>query len=467
MLLSKIITELKDIVGKENVISEKEKMINYSHDEFSLRNYDVFPEIVIKPFKTEQVSKILKLANQKKISITVRGAGTGLCCGCIPNFNSILLSLENMTKFKLDEKNVMLEAEAGVRLKDIQEIVKTSKFFFPPQPGDQNATIGGMISTNAGGTKAVKYGTIRNFVKGLEVVWANGEISILGGKIIKNSTGYNLLHLLIGAEGTLGIITKAIINLLPCSSASLTLIIPYHNLQKAIETVPEIIKSGFLPLSIEFIEKDVLEIARTLQNKHWPTKDGEADLVIILDGTNQENLLEISEKISHICFSKEAIDVFIIENKKKQDEILEIRKSLYELLKPYLVETLDISLPLAEISEHLKKVHQIEKELDVWLPTYGHAADGNVHTHLMKSKFINGKWIEIKNWKNKCETIKEILFLDAKKRGGMLSGEHGIGLIKKKYLPIFLDEIQINFMKEIKKIFDPNNILNSGKIIDL
>lgn len=280
-----VIKELKKIVGDNNIITDKEKMIDYSHDEFSLDWVRHFPEVVVKPKTTGEISQIMKLASKEKFSVTPRGGGTGLVGGCIPVFGSVVLSLENMNKIlEVDEENLMATVEPGVTLMDFYEKVKSSGLFFPPHPGDESAYMGGAIATNAGGARAVKYGVMRDFVKGLEVVLPNGEILDLGGKLMKNCTGYSLLHLMIGSEGTLGIITKAVILLMPRPKRVITLVIPYDSLYDTIKTVPKIILNGIRPMSIEFIQSDAISPSEEMLGKKWPGKEGKAFLMIIVDG---------------------------------------------------------------------------------------------------------------------------------------------------------------------------------------
>lgn len=456
MVSQNIIKQLQDIVGPKDVIYEKDRLQNYSHDEFPLPTIKSLPEVAVRPHSASEISQILKLANQEKIPVTPRGGGTGLCGGCVPIKGGIVMLFENMNKvLEVDKENLMVTAEPGVLLKDLYVKIEKEGLFFPPHPGDETATVGGVIATNAGGSRALKHGTIRNFLRGLEVVLPQGEIINIGGKFIKNSTGFSLLHLFIGSEGTLGIITKSIISLLPQPKETATLVVPYDEIKDAIETVPEIIKEKILPLAIEFIEADAIELAEKYLGKDWPVKGAKAYLLILLDGTSQEELERICEGIASICLKNNAKDVFVAEGKAKQKEILDFRSQIYEALKPNCIETLDIVVPRSEIVNHVEVVHKIEKEYNIWLPTYGHAGDGNVHTHIMKSG---------DNWQEVYPVVRNLLHEDAKKRGGIVSGEHGIGLVKKEYLAKFLDEKQIGLMKAIKNIFDPNGILNPGKI---
>ncbi|MCD6472079.1 FAD-binding oxidoreductase [Candidatus Aerophobetes bacterium] len=467
---NEVIGELKKIVGGDNIILDKEKMVEYSHDEFSLNWVQHFPEVVVKPKDKKEISQIMKLANKERFPVTPRGAGTGLVAGCVPVYGGAVLSLARMNKvWEIDKRNLMATVEPGVTLMDFYEKVESSGLFFPPHPGDETAFIGGAIATNAGGARAVKYGVMRDFVKGLEIVLPNGEILELGGKLMKNCTGYSLLHLMIGSEGTLGIITKAVILLMPPLKSVITLIVPYDSLHDAIKTAPEIILAGIRPITIEFIQSDVIPPAEKMLGKKWPSKKGKAFLMIIVDGPTEDEVSKLSEKIAEVCMGNNAKDILVAESKKKQADILAIRSNLYESLKPNLIETLDLTIPLSEIVNHIDKVNEISEEYGVWLPSYGHAGDGNVHTHIMKLRKEKGKFkvLEEEEWKEKYPIIRELLHEDCIKRGGVISGEHCIGVIKKEYVPMALSNAHLGMLRKIKRAFDPNNILNPGKMFDL
>jgi len=462
--------KLKEIVGEDNIVLDRERMIDYSHDEFSLDWVRHFPEAVVKPKNTKEVSQIMKLANREGFPVTPRGGGTGLVGGCVPIYGGVVLSLERMNKvLEIDKENLMATVEPGVTLMDFYEAVESSGLFFPPHPGDESAYIGGAIATNAGGSRAVKYGVMRDFVKGLEVVLPSGEVLDLKGKIMKNCTGYSLLHLMIGSEGTLGIITKAVILLMPPPKNVITLVIPYDSLHDAIRTVPKIILTGIRPIAIEFIESDVIPFSEKLLGKKWPSKEGKAFLMIIVDGSTEDEVYGLSEEIANICTANNAKDILVAESKGKQADILAIRSNLYEGLKPNLIEILDLTVPRSEIVNHIDRIYEISEEYGVWLPTYGHAADGNVHTHIMKLKKKGDEFEELKEeeWKEKYPVIRKLLHEDCIKRGGVISGEHCIGVIKKEYVPVALSGAHLEMLKGIKRAFDPNNILNPGKIFDL
>jgi glycolate oxidase len=465
----KVIEDLKEMVGEKNVITDESKMIDYSHDEFTLSDIAHMPDVVVRPDSTEQVSKVLKYADGNRIPVTPRGGATGLCGGCVPCVGGIVLSVERMNRIReVDVDNQMAVVEAGVTLMDFYDSIESAGLFFPPHPGDESAMIGGLIAANAGGARAVKYGVIRNYIRGLEVVLASGKIIHPGGKVMKSSTGYSLLNLFIGSEGTLGVVTSAVIQLMPPPEATRSLIIPYDDLASAIETVPLLIKRKILPMAVEFIPKEVIVRTEELLKKRWPSKMGNTYLLVILDASSEDEIDKLSEKVAEVSLEKGALDVFVADSPEKQKLVLDIRSKIYEAIKEDNVETLDIAVPRAEIADHVKKVMEVQGKYGMWLPTYGHAADGNVHTHIMKVSYDKGKTTNLPEmeWKEKMEKVREELFKDCRDRGGTISGEHGIGLVKKAYLSYVVDEEEISLMKGIKKVFDPHYILNPEKIFD-
>jgi len=465
----KIITRLEKIVGVKNVIVDPEKMMDYSHDEFSLDEIAHNPDVVVKPISTDEITEICRLANIKKIPVTPRAGATGLCGGCVPAFGGIVVSVERMNRIiEIDIKNQMAEVEAGVNLRDFFAEVEEAGLFFPPHPGDESAMFGGLVATNAGGARAVKYGVIRNYIRGLEVVLPSGNVIRPGGKLMKSSSGYNILNLFIGSEGTLGIVSRITIQLMPPPAVLRSLIIPYGNLHDAIETVPLMIKRKILPMAVEFIPREVIVITEDMLNKKWPCNQGNTYLLVILDAAGAEEMDRLSETVAEVCLEKGAIDIFVADDPKKQALVLDIRSKMYESIKEYNIETLDIVVPRGEIANHVEKIIEVQNKFGLWLPTYGHAADGNVHTHIMKARLEDGNIIPLPEdeWKKKLNQVRVELYRDCKDRGGMISGEHGIGIVKKDYLPYVIDKEEISLMKGIKHVFDPNNIMNPGKIFD-
>ncbi|RLE03618.1 MAG: FAD-binding oxidoreductase [Candidatus Aminicenantes bacterium] len=464
----KIIQSLEKIVGSTNLLLDEERMIDYSHDEFSLPEIRQLPAVVVKPGSTEEVAAIMKLAEEKLIPVVPRGGGTGLCGGCVPVPGSMVLSLERMNQVvEVDADNLMAVVEAGVRLGDFYQAIEAQNLFFPPHPGEESAMIGGLIATNAGGARAVKYGVVRNYVRGLEVVLPGGKIIRPGGKLQKNSTGYSLLHLIIGSEGTLGIITQAIIQLLPAPNYYRTLVIPFQTLDEAIEAVPALFRAKIIPLAVEFVPKDVIQITEKYLQKTWPSRLGTTDLMIILDAASEEEMDVLSERVAEVCWQQGALDVYVADSPAKQEEVLAIRSQIYEAIKAETIEILDIVVPRAEIPAHVRKVQEVAQRYGLWLPTFGHAADGNVHTHIMRCGYQEGQCLPLpdEQWKPAVDKVRAELYRDGTQRGGLISGEHGIGLVKKPYLSLVLTEVEIALMQGIKKVFDPRGICNPGKVV--
>jgi len=461
--------ELSAFVGPANVLTEADQLEPYGHDEYSLRDIRRLPDAVVRPRSTDEVAAILKLANEARIPVTPRGGATGLCGGCVPVRGGLVLSLERLNRIvEIDARNQMAVVEAGVTLHDFEKAVAEAGFDFPPHPGEESAMIGGMIATNAGGSRAVKYGVIRNYVRGLEVVTAGGDILHLGGKLLKSSTGYNLLHLFIGSEGTLGVITRAVIQFRAKPALTRSLVIPFETLESAIEAVPLFFERNIVPLALEFVPLDVLRITEEHLRRVWPSHAGAVHLFIILDAADEAEMDRASQAVAETALETGALDVFIADTPAKQENVLAIRSKIYEAVKAETVEILDICVPRAEIAAHVKRVREIEAKFGLWLPTFGHAGDGNVHTHLMKARYVDGRFVPLdeKIWRAAIEGIREEIFADGLARGGVISGEHGIGLVKKRDLAKSLPAAQVELMRGIKRVFDPNGILNPGKIFD-
>lgn len=461
--------DLIRVVGRENALTDPEAMIDYGHDEFSLRDISCLPDIVLKPVSPFQVAAILETASEERIPVTPRGGATGLCGGCVPSAGGISLSLERMDKvLEIDAANQMAWVEAGLTLREFEKAVEEAGFYFPPHPGEESAMIGGMIATNAGGSRAVKYGVIRNYIRGLEIVTPAGDILTLGGKLIKSSTGYNLLQLMIGSEGTLGVITKAVIQIMAKPAATRSLVIPFAGLEAAIDAVPLILKS-VVPLALEFVPLEVIRLSEEHLNRKWPCSAGETHVLVILDAASGEEMDRASETVAEIALAAGALDVFVADTPAKQDNVLAIRSKIYEAIKRDTIEILDICVPRAEVAAHVKKVRELEAKYGVWLPTFGHAGDGNVHTHIMKCRREGGRFVPVPEaeWRETLERVRAGLYADGAARGGVISGEHGIGLVKKPYLEGCLSPEHVALMRGIKKVFDPHGILNPGKVFDL
>ena len=454
-----MIENLKMIVGKENVIEKGPELADFSHDETATSvAITHMPDVVIKPGNSKEVAEILKLAHANVIPITPRGAGTGLSGGAVPVNGGIVLSLERLDKIiEIDENDLMMTVEAGVPLLKIYEALEKTDLFFPPHPGDESAQIGAAIATNAGGVRTVKYGVMRNFVKGAEVVLPIGKIVRLSGKLLKNNTGYNLLQLLIGSEGTLAVFTKVTLRLLPKPKEMMILLMEYRDVNSAISTVPKLLKTGEIPLGLEYLEREGITPTEKLLGEVWPAK-GEAFLMVVVVGNDKDGLYSICEKIAAVGEENGAKNVLLADKKKEQEVIMRIRSNLYEGLKPEMIDLLDIAVPPSKIADFVEKAKEISSKNQVKLPIYGHAGDGNVHVHIMKEGLG-------KDWRQKYEQIKKELFEVGTSLGGVITAEHGIGVQKINDLHHSLSKVEIELMKSIKRIFDPNNILNPGKVL--
>jgi len=455
------LAKLRDVVGEENVVTEKDRLIDYSHDEMAKDTaISHYPDVVVKPGSTEEVSEIMSIANDSGVPVTPRGAGTGLSGGAVPVLGGIVLSLERLNRIlEVDEENLMVVVEAGFSFMDVYEALEKTDLFLPPHPGDESAQIGGAVACNAGGARCVKYGVMRNYVTGAKVVLSNGDIVELGGKLLKNNTGYNLLQLLVGSEGTLAVFTEITLRLLPKPQETMVLLIPYRSTGEAIATVPRVLRSGTIPLGVEFLDRSSIEPTERLLGKKWPAKDGEAFLLLILVGDKKEELYPVCEKIAAIAQEGGALDVLVAGTKREQDVIMDIRSNVYEGLKPETLEIMDIAVPPSRIPEFVDKVKETSEKYGVKLPTYGHAADGNVHVNIMKSG------LNEKDWRERYPQVRETLFQAGEALGGVITAEHGVGANKIGDLSHTLTQKEIVLMKGIKKIFDPKGILNPGKVL--
>ena len=339
-----VVEALTAAVGSSNVLSDPEKTVDYSHDEFSLRDIVHSPDLVVKPETDLQVAEVLKIAGSGRIPVTPRGGATGLCGGCVPVRGGIVLSLERMSRIlEIDRDNQMAVAEAGVRLSDFAAAVESAGLYFPPHPGDESAMIGGLVATNAGGSRAVKYGTIRRYIRGLDVVCPGGEVLRLGGKLVKSSTGYSLLHLFIGSEGTLGVITRATVQLVTKPALTRTMVVPFAGIEPAVATVPALLRKGIVPMAVELLEIEPIVLAEEHLRKRWPTRTGRTHLLIILDAGAEDEMDRLSEAVADVCLAGEGMDIFIAESPAKQNEVLSIRSRIYEAIKPGTIEILDIT----------------------------------------------------------------------------------------------------------------------------
>ena len=459
----------RKIVGDTGVLTDAADLEPYGHDEYSVDTYNRLPLAVIRPSDENQVASVVRLCADTGVPLTARGGGTGLAAACVPSPNGVVLSFERLKQVvEVDPANFSITVQAGATLHEIYQAADEHGLFFPPHPGDESAMAGGMVATNAGGARAVKYGSIKRFLLGLQVVLADGETVELGGKFIKSSTGYNLLDLMVGSEGTLGVITRVTLRLLPRPGSIQSLVAPFRTVKGAIESVQAVLMGGIIPFAVEFVEHAAISCAERLLDKTWPARQGTASLLLMLDGTDEETVLRQAEAVAGILEGQDVLDVLIADQKAKQEEILEIRSAIWEGLREGTAELFDVCVPRSEIAGHVAFVHELEERYDVQLPTYGHAADGNVHSNYMRLRIEDGKLgAEIPGWREKHAEVRREIFDDVIRRRGVVSGEHGIGLAKRDYLSRNLSARSIAAMKAVKKALDPQGILNPGKVFEL
>lgn len=455
------VNSLKQIVGKDLVFFHDEIEPEYAHDE--LKTVKQMPEVHVIASNKEQISQVMTYAYNHNIPVTVRGSGTGLVGACVPIYGGILLDLSRMNRIlELDKTNMTLTVEPGVLLLDIYEKVEKEGLFYAPDPGEKTATIGGNISTNAGGMRAVKYGVTRDWVRGLEVVLPNGKIEKFGGKVVKNSTGYGLKDLIIGSEGTLGIIVEATLRLISLPKHSASLLVPFKNREDAIKAAPELIKNHVTPTAVEFMEKQSLQYSETFLGKKIPHNNFEAYLLLSYDGNTEQALHDDVEIASKMAIELGAIDVFLVDTEERKKSIWTVRGGFLEAIKSSSseIDEIDVVLPRSNISSYLAYVREVSEQLNIRIPYFGHVGDGNLHIYFCKDELSED------TWKEKIEEGFDLLYQKAFSFGGLVSGEHGIGFAKKKYMNDLLGSEQIRLMKGIKDTFDPKRILNPGKVVE-
>lgn len=455
-----IIEAFENIVGKNYVVTERALFESYLTDETAepVRPQPATELILVKPANTQEVSKILHFANENKVPVFPRGGGTGLVGGAVPTESGVILSMERMNEIEIDGENLMAVAEAGVTLGKLLSSAEEAGLFFPLHPGDETAQVGGLVATNAGGVRAIKHGVMRNFVKGMEVVLPTGEILRLGGKLQKNNVGYDLINLIIGSEGTLAVITKVILRLYPKFEATATLIVPFDDRHDAVNSVPRMLQDGRMPLAVEYVERDLMEKTARHIGETWPVKEGKCYLLIIEAESSRDQVLSESLKIAEICKRNGSLEPLFAEPRDEQERILRIRSNIYSALKPGTVDILDVTVPPANVGELIDAVDKISKKHGAYLPTYGHVADGNLHVHVMKKENRDIGYVE---------ELRSEIYEAATKLGGVITGEHGVGKIRTDKLHLYLDEKELELMRRIKEIFDPNNILNPGNKIKI
>ena len=420
------------------------------------------PAVVVKPTTVDQIAKIMRIANAEQIPVTPRGAGTGLSGGALPVHGGILLSMEKFNKIlELDERNLQATVEPGVINQVFRDAVEAKGLFYPPDPASRGSCfLGGNLAENAGGPRAVKYGTTKDYILNCEVVLPNGEIIWTGANVLKNSTGYNLTQLMIGSEGTLGVVTKIVFRLIPLPSQNLLMLVPFFSTEKACEAVSAVFRAGFTPSAMEFMERDAIDYVMQFVDVKIPVKDEhKAHLLIEVDGNDVEVLFKECEQITELMYQFECDEVLFADTTAQKNELWKMRRAAGEAVKSHSVyKEEDTVVPRAELPKLLAGVKAIGKKYGFRSVCYGHAGDGNLHVNILKDEMSD------EAWHNKVPLgIREIFKLCVELKG-TISGEHGIGYVQKGYMDIAFNSAQIELQKGIKQLFDPNNILNPGKM---
>jgi glycolate oxidase len=458
VLPRQFIDELKNVVGDKWVVEDLVAIERYLYDETAppVRPSASREIIVVKPGSIDEVANVIKIANKYRVPVYPRGGGTSLVGGAVPTKPGIVLSLERLDRIYIDVESMVAEVEAGVTLGKLIEEAEKHGLMFPAHPGDEGAYIGGLIACNAGGSRAVRTGVMRNYVLGLEVVLPTGDILKLGGKTIKNNMGYNLAHLFIGSEGILGVIVKAYLRLYPKWRYTATAVIPFNSRSSAFRTARKILSTGLIPLAIEYFDRQVIETSAKYLGVSWPIDIGQYYIMIILAEPVEETVLVELELIDRVAREEGGLEPFVFQREDEQKNVLKIRSEIYSALKSSTFDILDTTVPIGVIDRFIEMVNKIEEKYRIWLPTYGHVGDGNVHIHILNYPNFT---------QDTLEKIRDEIYDIALQLGGTITGEHGIGYTRKRYVRKLLGDTWVKTMKMLKHVLDPNNILNPDKVL--
>jgi len=456
-----IVAELKTLVGEKYVYTEEDKLEKYSHDEVTDPHYIKQPEVVVLPANTEEVAEIIKLANRASLPVVPRGAGTGLACAAVPFKGGIVLSLERMNQIlEIDTENMFMVTQPGVTTEEVQKAANEKGYLYAGDPcsGD-SSFIGGNIATNAGGNKAVKYGVTRNQVAGLELVTPVGEVVMLGGKLKKDASGYSLMNLVIGSEGTLGVVTKIYLKLVALPKVTMNLLAIFRDLDSAIGLAPKLMGAGISPVCVEFMDNASIQCVEEFLREKLPHSADGYYIIVQIAGDNEELLEDQCVTIDEMATENGAVEVLVAD----PAVIWKARKAYAEAdrARSLVFSMEDIVVPVNKIPETVTYIAELSKKYKVAIHCCGHAGDGNIHANILKEQYSEQQWEEI------LPAVQEAIYSKVYEAGGKLSGEHGIGYKRVKALAKYANPVEIEMMKAVKIALDPNLIMNPGKIIEM
>lgn len=458
-LTSRILERLQTIVGPKNVLVEKEDLIPYSFD--GTAALQQMPGCVVFPKSTEEVVATLKLANETKTPVVTRGSGTGLSGGSLPVPDSIILCLVRMDKvLEADRANLTMLVEPGVTTVQISDAAGAANLFYPPDPGSMTiSTIGGNVAENSGGLRGLKYGVTRNYVMGMEVVLPSGEVMWTGNKCVKDVAGYSLKDVFIGSEGTLGVITKVLLKLIPKPQAKQTMVATFAQMDQAAESVSAIIAAQIIPCTLEFLDRTTIHCVEDYAKIGLPL-DCEALLLMETDG-HPAVVAEEAAQMEKICRERGCVEIRVAKDEAEATRLASARRTAFSALARVSPTTIleDATVPRSELAHMIRFVEAVAKKYKLRVGTFGHMGDGNLHPTFLTDE-------RNKEEMHRIEQAFTEIFDEAIRLGGTITGEHGIGTAKKSFLPKFAGDAQMRVMRELRRILDPNGILNPGKMFD-
>ena len=453
------IAALRTMLAPSDILTGDAINPDYAHDE--LGGISRMPEVLVRVRSTQEVSAVMKYAWEHTIPVTVRGSGTGLVGAAVPICGGILLETTKMNRIlSLDSNNLTVTVQPGVLLMELAAFAEEHDFLYPPDPGEKSATIGGNISTNAGGMRAVKYGVTRDYVRALTVVLPNGEIQTFGAAVAKNSSGYSLKDLIIGSEGTLAVICEAVLKLVPLPKVSVSLLVPFPDMKCAIEAVPHIIRSKVTPTAIEYMSQDTILFSESYLGKKFPDTKNDAYILLTFDGNTDAQVEQDMSAVADLCLQIGALDAYIVDTEERKKSVWSARGAFLEAIKASTTEMdeCDVVVPGNQVDTFIKFTHELAKEYSIRIPSFGHAGDGNLHVYICRDQLSDADWEQVKT------VCFDRMYEKAAQLGGLVSGEHGIGYAKKAFLKRQYGDTPIALMQGIKQVFDPKNILNPGKV---